>query len=250
MTKSILYLGDTSLTAAAGYLAGVLTHFGISFDYLASGKKFSDSFLLKNYNALIISDYPSANFPTQQLEKIAKSIENGMGLLMIGGWESFTGIGGGYKNTILKDVLPVIMSESDDRINWPGSCLAVKKVEHEILGSLPFDTNAPCIGGFNKFITKKGAKVILASQKFSAKRNGDNFVFEKIGSEEPLLIADSFGKGRVAAFASDVAPHWVGPFVDWGNKRITVQAKDAKQIEVGNWYAQFFANLVRWAAVV
>ena len=33
-SKPILYLGDTSLAGAAGYLAGLMSAFGFEFDYL------------------------------------------------------------------------------------------------------------------------------------------------------------------------------------------------------------------------
>jgi hypothetical protein len=34
--NSVLYLGDTSLDTSASYLAGVMTHFDVGFDYVAS----------------------------------------------------------------------------------------------------------------------------------------------------------------------------------------------------------------------
>jgi hypothetical protein len=45
--------------------------------------------------------------------------------------------------------------------------------------------------------------------------------------------------------ATDVAPHWVGGFVDWGDQRVA-QAVANDGIEVGNWYARFFRNLLVW----
>jgi hypothetical protein len=42
----ILYCGDTALREAASYLAGVMAHFTIPFDYLASNQRFDDQFLL------------------------------------------------------------------------------------------------------------------------------------------------------------------------------------------------------------
>ena len=44
------------------------------------------------------------------------------------------------------------------------------------------------------------------------------------------------GYGRTAALATDVAPHWVGGLVDWGDQRITQKVTE-DSIEVGNWYA-------------
>ncbi len=53
-------------------------------------------------------------------------------------------------------------------------------------------------------------------------------------------------RGRAAALATDVAPHWVGGFVDWGDDRV-VQEVAGGLMEFGNWYGQFFRNLVAWA---
>jgi hypothetical protein len=65
--------------------------------------------------------------------------------------------------------------------------------------------------------------------------------------DDPLLVIGAAGAGRTAAFLSDVAPHWVGPLVDWGLPRVSAQAPGAPAIEVGAYYAQFFTRLVHWA---
>ena len=44
----------------------------------------------------------------------------------------------------------------------------------------------------------------------------------------PVLVIGTAGHGRAAAFASDIAPHWVGGFVDWGDSRVTAQAPAAR----------------------
>ena len=62
------------------------------------------------------------------------------------------------------------------------------------------------------------------------------------GEESPLLVVGQHGRGRVAALATDVAPHWVGGLVDWGDRRITQEVAGGF-VEIGNWYAQFFRNL-------
>ena len=59
------------------------------------------------------------------------------------------------------------------------------------------------------------------------------------------MVVGQHGKGRTAALATDVAPHWVGGLVDWGDRRV-VQDVAGGFIDVGNWYAQFFRNLLVW----
>ncbi|MHC4738927.1 MAG: glutamine amidotransferase [Planctomycetota bacterium] len=248
MAKSILYLGDTELKTAASYLAGIMTFYDISFDYLPSGRSFSGSLLDNDYQAVIISDYPAKNFSTDHLNSLAEEVKAGTGLLMIGGWESFTGPNCEYNDTVLKEVLPVIMKSGDDRISCPQPCLVEKIADHKIVGSLPFDQTPPAIGGFNQFKAKPEASTILIARRFAVSRKQKEFSFTPCEKPDPLLVVGSFGKGRVVAFASDVAPHWVGGLVDWGDSRVEAQAKDAEAVEVGNWYAELFSNMVKWIA--
>ncbi|MFA5865008.1 MAG: glutamine amidotransferase [Phycisphaerae bacterium] len=248
MKKQILYLGDTAIKEAASYLAGIMTYHNLTFDYLASDKIVSPEMLNVEYRAIIISDYPSANFPPGQLDLLTKKISKGTGLLMIGGWESFTGLNREYTQTTLAEVLPVFLQPTDDRINCPQPCLIEKNQDHEIIATLPFDQHPPTIGGFNLLRAKPQAETILSARRFSVSRSSTGYTFKPFEKSDPLLVVGHHGQGRVTAFASDVAPHWVGGLVDWGDTRVCAQAQNANAIEVGNWYAQFFANVVKWTA--
>lgn len=243
----VLYMGDTSLETAASYLAGVLKAFQVDFDYLGSSQRCPDRLLDKAYDAIILSDYPAANFTSAQLALLKTKIENGLGVVMIGGWESFTGHGGGYNTTVLSDILPVVMQAGDDRVNWSGPCVVEKTGDHAIVASLPLTTELPVIGGFNEVRVKPNAIPILSVRRFSVSKTENVFTFTSQGVS-PLLVTGLYGKGRVAAFMSDVAPHWVGGLVDWGTQRITVQAQGAGEVEVGQYYAALFANMIRWTA--
>ncbi len=245
MIGKILYLGDTALDLQASYLAGIMSHHELDFDYLDSDTKFSDSFLDVDYRLMILSDYPAYNFTANQMRAIAEKTKAGMSLLMIGGWESFAGLNGDFSNTAIAEVLPVVIKESDDRVNFSSPCLVIGEQRHEIIDSLPFDENMPAIGGLNSLGSRPGAEVLLSALHFSAARENGKVVFKE-KSKYPLLVVSESGSSRTAAYASDVAPHWVGPMVDWGDTRVKAQAPGAGDIEVGNFYAQFFANLINW----
>ncbi len=250
MSKQILYAGDTLLSGAASYLAGIMHHHGISFDYLASDQRFDPSLTGQECRALILSDYPARNFGAGQFEALARRVEDGMGLLMIGGWESFTGEGGGYRGTAIGKALPVAMLEHDDRINCAQPCLVELHSTHPIVSDLPFDEVSPTIGGYNRVLAKAGGKLVLSARRFEARRKGRTFAITPGAEADPLLVTGHFGKGRVAAFTSDVAPHWVGGLVDWGDERVTACAEGAHPVEVGNWYARFFYQLIHWTAAM
>ena len=245
MTQRILYAGDTSLGGAAAYLAGVLTHAGLAFDYVSSDEPLAPHLGCAETTLYIISDYPVKGFTPDDFRRVAADVETGSGLLMIGGWESFHGAAGEYPGTPIADLLPVEMLDRDDRVNSPQPCLIEKLCDHPIVAGLPLDT-PPGVGGYNRVRAKPGATTVLAARHVAVHAGqGGRFTFTP-GEAAPLLVVGSHGKGHTAAFTSDVAPHWVGGLVDWGDARVTAQAPGANEIEVGSWYAELFSRLVRW----
>ncbi len=244
MPGKICYLGDDHLQGAAAYLAGILLHHGLAFDYVPSGESPPAEFAATSYAAYVISDYPAARLGDAAMAQLAARVEQGAGLVMLGGWESFHGRLGEYHRSPLAAVLPVTMLSCDDRRNFAQPCLIEKVCDHEILAGLPWG-RPPGIGGLNVVAAKPVAETLLAASPFVVVRSEQGYEFVSTG-RAPLLIVGRHGDGRTAALATDVAPHWVGGFVDWGDRRV-VQEVGGGMIEVGNWYARFFRNLVAWA---
>ncbi len=243
MLSRICYLGDDTLQGAAAYLAGIMSHFGLPYVYVASTEPPDGDFASRQYALYVVSDYPAARFRDGQMEHIVRCVDGGSGLVMLGGWESYFGRLGEYHRSPLAEVLPVTMLESDDRRNAAQPCLVQKASEHPILEGLPWD-QPPGIGGYNALSPKSNSQTLLRCARFSVRSKGDDFEFLR-GESAPLLVVGTWGKGRSAALATDVAPHWVGGLVDWGDRRI-VQEIPGGLIEVGNWYAEFFRNLLVW----
>ena len=203
MSTKVLYLGDTALSAAASYLAGVLAHHDIEFDYVASDVTFDASLFADDCTALIISDYKSDKFAPADFERIVARVRKGMGLLMIGGYYSFQGINGGarYHGTPVEEVLPVEILPWDDRVEVPeGFTPVVRDRRHPILDG--FRGAWPALLGFNEVKPKPDALVLAT-------------VSADYG-EKPLLVAGGHGKGRTLAWTSDIGPHWLPPeFAAW-----------------------------------
>jgi len=243
----VLYLGDGNRNGAASYLAGVLSHAGISFDHVPSAERLPDGAFERDIGAVVLSDYPARNFDAPQMDALCRAVSDGLGLLMIGGWASFAGRDGGYEHTPLGALLPVLLSSSDDRCNTWRPCIVEpgEAHAHEIAEALPLDRDFPCVTGFNAFEAKPGARVVLRVRRFRTFHDGDVMSFDLV-EVHPLLVVDTCGEGRVACFASDVAPHWVGSLVDWGIPRIRAQAEGFNPIEVGCCYAELFERMVRW----
>jgi len=181
---------------------------------------------LDKFDVIILSDIGSNSFllcdetwhrserTVNRLSLIAEYVEGGGGLLMAGGYMSFTGIDGRarYQATPLAAVLPVVMLERDDRVEAPEGLVATfPNPEHPALGGTPPEW--PILLGYNQLKAKPSATVI-------AEHNGD-----------ALLVVENVGQGRSVAFASDVAPHWAPPeFMAWPH------------------YAKLWSSIVLWAA--
>ena len=243
----VLYLGDASLFSGACYLAGMMTRFGIGYYYLPSDEELSSEMASQPRQLFIISDYPSTRMLPPVQEIVLKQVrDNAAGLLMIGGWESFHGHGGNWDGTLLGSALPVEIASHDDRINCDQPALLLAAEPHEITGQLPWNVRPPTIGGFNRVVAKPGSQTIVLVQRFQAIFDAGRFEFTP-REQDPLLVLGAHGLGRTAALMTDLAPHWVGGMVDWGDaERVTAQAPAAPPIEVGNFYSQFIANLLVW----
>ena len=239
----ILYCGDTSSKAAAAYLLGVLSKSGFSFQYINSDEKFINA---KKAPAklLILSDYPAKNISEEQRKKIFTWVKEGMSFWMIGGWESFYGLNGEYTKNWSK-LLPVITKKADDRVNsYLPYVLNPLVPNHAILKNLPWE-QAPSIGGFNVVKVKKESEVLMTAIPLKLSNNKGKISLKQ-GKATPMLVSSKFGKGKTLALMTDLAPHWCGGFVDWGNQRVKAQAKNANDVEVGHLYAKFITQSLKW----
>jgi len=249
MQGGILYLGDTSLDTAAAYLAGLMTAWGWDFTYLPSDVSLTAAGLKEPPRLVILSDYPAARIESKVQAQIVEAVKTGAGLLMIGGWESYHGLGGDWDGTPIGKILPVEISDADDRLNCDQPVIVHRLLDHPTVAGLPWDNHPAVIGGQNRVVAKAAATVVLEAQHFDVSIRGDEFRFQP-GIRHPLLVVDKFHEGCVAALTTDVAPHWVGPLVDWGPQRVKARAEGAPDVEVGDLYAQFLKQLLAWVGAI
>ncbi|NQV25623.1 MAG: hypothetical protein HQ518_14785 [Rhodopirellula sp.] len=244
----VLYCGDTSLDGAAAYLAGLMSNWGWDFIYVASDRQLAVVDIPQNCSLFVFSDYPAKQIDIALQTQIVEMVRNGAGLLMIGGWESYHGLGGNWNGTPIAAVLPVDIADHDDRRNCDQPVFArPTSTLHPITDGLPWSERPPLIGGFNAFTPKSDSQTLLQAVRFEARFDGDIVQLRK-PSTTPLLVTGTHGSGRTVALATDVAPHWIGPMVDWGTERVSACAAGAGEIEAGNLYAAFFHSLLSWAS--
>ena len=236
----ILYAGDSPVGGAANYLLGILKSIRADVLHLPPSETLQPKTLNKKFDAIILSDFPKSRTPLETQKAIARQVEGGTGLLMIGGWASFAAIYGKWKGSEIEKLLPVDCLGRDDRTNLPGGGLVVLKNKHPMFRSLSFK-NPPVLCGLNQIKPKKKSLTVLTAGEIRS--SGSRLA---LGTEYPLLVVDR--AKRTAALATDLAPHWCGGLVDWGKKRVKLPVAKGIQIEVGNLYVEFVASLVRWLA--
>ena len=148
------------------------------------------------YDVFIIGDTNSNRFTHEQLTGLAKAVEEGSGLLMTGGYESFGA--GGYGQTPLAPVLPVRLSRRHGQIDRP------IRVEPTEAGLRHYVMR---MGAGGKAAWKKLLPLQGASQLGPVDRKRGQVLARGPGGET-LLVAAPYGTGRVLAFAGDTTWRW------------------------------------------
>ncbi|MCU0905992.1 MAG: glutamine amidotransferase [Rhodobacteraceae bacterium] len=185
---------------------------------------------LDQWDVIILSDIGSNSFllppavwlrsetVPNRLRLIKAWVEKGGGLLMCGGYFCFQGIDGKarWRKTAVEDVLPVTCHPWDDRVEMPeGAVAEIVEPAHPVLAGL--DGAWPFVLGVNEVMVREGAQVLA---RLPADQGG-----------HPLLVLGGHGRGRTAAWTSDIGPHWLSPaFCAWPG------------------YGRLWANLLGWLA--
>lgn len=242
----ILYAGDSPVGGAANYLLGILRFLGADLVHLPPSRVLSPTLLKKQFNAIILSDFSRDHAPTVSQKLIGGQVKEGTGLLMIGGWGSFSGPYGKWHGSLVEKLLPVTCRNRDDRVNFSGGALIRVRRKHPMFRSGAFK-NPPVVCGLNQFRPRKNGLVILTAQQISPS-GGEGRMRGVKSKEYPLLVIDRDPRKRIAALATDLAPHWCGGLVDWGARCVRLQVKDKISIEVGDRYVQFVSSLLKWTA--
>jgi uncharacterized membrane protein len=227
--KGFDHFHSTEYEEGGRVLLDALAGAGIEVTYIRAheiSERFpKDAAAMAEYDAIVISDVGANSFlltdetflrsevTTNRLAEVVGYVEAGGGLVMVGGYLSFTGIDGRarYAQSPLAAALPVELLDFDDRVEMPeGVTPEVTAAGHAAIGGV--SSEWPRLLGYNRFRAK-----------------GDATTIATVG-DDPLLVVGEYGQGRTAAFASDCAPHWAPPeFVEWTD------------------YAELWSSIILWA---
>lgn len=228
--KGIDHFSETNYGEAAGVLIETLEKAGHQVTHIPCHRVSRDFPRtleeLSRYDVILFSDIGTNTFlllpevvkqgkRAENLLKLTKAyVEQGGGFCMIGGYMTYGGMDGKgkWKGSVLEEILPVSLLGGDDRTEVPeGADLSCQPDAHPILAGLP--AQWPYILGYNKTVAKENADVLVSWE-------GD-----------PILAIGTWGKGRVAAYTTDCAPHWApAPMCQWEH------------------YPRLWDNLVTWLA--
>lgn len=221
---------ETKYGEGGKWLIEALEGAGIEVDYMPchiAAERFPTTLEeMEEYDVIILSDIGSNTLlltedvfakgkrMPNRLQLVKEFVENGGGFAMMGGYMTFQGIDGKgkYAHTVIADILPVRMMESDDRFEAPeGVYPTIVNDSHPILEGISKEW--PHFLGYNMLFEIEPKDVI-------AKCNDHVF-----------MAGREYGKGRTFVFASDISPHWGSPeFLAWES------------------YNTLFSNMAKWLA--
>lgn len=240
---NILFCGDSAAGGAANYLLGVLPSLPAKLTHLPPAKKLTLAHLKKDFDVIIFSDYSYDQLSKTVEKKVDALVRGGVGLIMVGGWGSFSGPFGKWRGSLIEKLLPVKCSAKDDRINFSSGAHFSLATQHPVIKGVQVK-NSPVICGLNDVKVKKQATVVLNAREIVTV--GSHLTLDPV--LHPLLVVNNDPKTRTAAFACDFAPHWCGGLVDWGTKRKKLTVKPGMQIEVSDQYILLIKQIMFWLA--
>lgn len=160
-----------------------------------------------NYDAYILGDCDSLALGDAGLQQLADEVERGKGLMALGGYHSFDP--GGYRNTPLNAVLPVVMDRlarqdfgRPDVQRWhvPGPLVMLPTRSHPVTTLGPTPENEQLW---------RSLRPLQGANRWAGLREAPGVQLLAATSEQvPLLVSGEYGAGRVLAFAGDSTWQW------------------------------------------
>jgi uncharacterized membrane protein len=198
------------------------------------------------YDVIIHSDIRKESFTPDQLQNVARLVEEyGGGFVMVGGASAFGK--GGYHRTILDRIIPVAMERSSDAetrlVQWqspqrawlhPLMALGATREETQAIWTTKF----PRLYGCNLVDHAKPGATVLGHD--ATRRNAYGPVL--------LMAVQEIGRGRSMAFMSDTTRSWGRDFETLWGEPIDAALPISETNCDSRYYRKFWVNAVRWLA--
>ena len=172
-----------------------------------SAADITDDLRTGRYDAFIIGDLDAALLTPDSVKLLAEQVNQGKGLVMIGGESSFGW--GHYRGTPLADVLPIEMDpiegtqlspQGQDRFFRDGPVPLVLADPHSITRLAP--------AAENEAVWKKLTPLNWTHKFAGVKQAPGVRVLLETPQQEPVLVSGEFGRGRVLAVGTESTWLW------------------------------------------
>ncbi|MCH7989661.1 MAG: hypothetical protein IID46_11015, partial [Planctomycetes bacterium] len=176
-------------------------------EFQATTKLDPEIFEPDRYDAYIIGDVAASVFGEKNLQLLADRVDEGAGLMMTGGFQSFGP--GGYAATPLAELLPVEMRPATERNQFDPA------LHHS--GDLKMTPTPSGLGHFVMRLDTPQSKnrerwmslaPLRGANRLRPKPGGVVQVLAVSQRQDPLLLYHEVGQSRVMAFAADTTYQW------------------------------------------
>ncbi len=154
---------------------------------------------LEKFDVVILGDVEAKAVPAESLELLRARVENGGGLLVLGGYHTFGP--GGYAKSPLAEALPVFIESSDGQ-----------RDEDLILSFTPAGRVHPILSGLATFFTGDPLPELKGLTEVKREKPGAQVLITARGTgggkESIVLAAHRYGEGRALAFTGDTTWVW------------------------------------------
>ncbi len=172
------------------------------------------------FDCIVIGDLDSEALGPKTLARIVELVQNGVGLIMLGGYHAYGG--GGYQNSPLANILPVDLEgvrqsfgqKIVDSNHWTGDIPIVARATHPVTDLQPATIETTTDETRSNSPTKtdgpwKELKPLIGANRWRAIREGPGVQILATGPEnQPLIVSSESGQGRILCLAFDSSYRW------------------------------------------